>query len=140
MTRSVVSGRQYSSFPPPYSERIVSSSGYVAGEDEESSSLVEQGSSTTWSTANQHIYHLPTDRLTLKVPIPVRVVEADDGEWLASFEEAQISIQGDDIADAYVSLLYDIVDAFDCLTENRGALSVFMEWQLSVLENFIQVR
>ena len=59
---------------------------------------------------------------------------------MASFEEASISMQGNDVVDSYVSLLHDIVDAFECLTENRDSLSSFMEWQLSILEHYIIVR
>ncbi len=59
---------------------------------------------------------------------------------MASFDEAAISMQGDDILEAYVSLLHDIVYAFDCLRENRNSLSAFMEWQLSILKDYIEIR
>ena len=126
MTSSVVQGFQYSTQHDMHVEKS------ATGADSESVPM--------WSTADQHVCHLPTDRYTLKVPIPIRVFETEDGAWMASFDEAAISMQGDDILEAYVSLLHDIVYAFDCLRENRNSLSAFMEWQLSILKDYIEIR
>ena len=62
-----------------------------------------------------------------------------DGEVMASLDEAEISMQGEDVDDAYNALLYDIVDAYECLVENKHDLGIFMQWQLSILSEYIDL-
>ena len=93
----------------------------------------------TWSTADYHAHQLPTDRLSVKRPIPIRLWSTMDGEVMASLDEAEISMQGEDVDDAYNALLYDIVDAYECLVENKHDLGIFMQWQLSILSEYIDL-
>lgn len=69
-------------------------------------------------------------------PIPYRIERMDEGEFRASFDEANIAISGVGRQDAYQSLVAEILDTFDTLT-GEEQLSPATAAQLDVLRTYI---
>lgn len=69
-------------------------------------------------------------------PIPVEIKRADDSTFVARFAEANIAIGGFDAQDAFQSLVAEILDAFDTLTEEAHLTGSAAE-QLRVLRAYI---
>jgi hypothetical protein len=69
-------------------------------------------------------------------PIPYEIDEINAGDFLASFEEANIAIGGSDPGDAYQALLAEILDTFDALVAEPN-LSANAAEQLRILRTYI---
>ena len=69
-------------------------------------------------------------------PIPYKIEKIHDGNYQASFREANIAIGGVDEQDAYQSLVAEILDTFDTLTD-EPLLVPDLILQLQVLRTYI---
>lgn len=81
------------------------------------------------------IVDLHEDGYIVLQPIPI-IIERVDDSFLATFEEANIAIGGVNRQDAYQSLVAEILDTFDALTE-EGHLGPDAAAQLQVLRTYI---
>lgn len=70
------------------------------------------------------------------IPIPVRIQRVDRDTFEASFDEANVAINGVDAQDAYQSLVAEILDTFDTLI-GEPALGGPAAQQLAVLRRHI---
>lgn len=84
------------------------------------------------------IHISPDARYSLLQPIPVRLEPDEDGEWVASFEEANINMSGSDPEDARQALADDIVEAFALFLAEEETLGPGPEKQLAVLRQYLQ--
>lgn len=73
-------------------------------------------------------------RLLQPIPYEINPLRADD--FLATFDEGNIGISGDDAQDAYQSLVAEILDTFDRLS-SEPRLSPAASRQLEVLRRYI---
>lgn len=84
--------------------------------------------------------HLTIDELEdgylVIAPIPITIERVDDQTYQAAFSEANIAISGVDPQDAYQSLIAEILDTYDTLSD-EPALGTHAAAQLQVLRNHI---
>ena len=80
---------------------------------------------------------LPDVKYTLLKPIPVLLNPVGAGEWVASFEEANIAMSGDDPDDAKESLAYEILYAMESYCAEEEALIPDLKSTLTVLRQSI---
>jgi hypothetical protein len=73
----------------------------------------------------------------IRTPIPVNVTCEASADFVASFDQARISIGGESFDDAFGALVIELLDVFDYLTEHRAELGAEPERQLSVLSRYI---
>jgi hypothetical protein len=66
------------------------------------------------------------------------VVEGSDGEFIATFFDANIGMSGDTEEEAVSNLKAIIVDTFELYEENEAVLGPGPQKQLAVLRKFIQ--
>ena len=83
------------------------------------------------------IVDLHEDGYVVLRPIPIKIERVNEGGFLATFSEANIAIGGLDYQDAYQSLVAEILDTFDTLTEEEERLSPDAAAQLQVLRTYI---
>ena len=81
---------------------------------------------------------LPDAGYTLLQPIPVRLERGEEGEWIACFEEANISMSGTEPEEARQALADDIVDTFALFLTEEETLGPEPTRQLAVLKQYIQ--
>ena len=82
---------------------------------------------------------LPDTPYTLLCPIPVQLEPAEDGGWIACFEEANISMPGSDQEDALQMLAEDIVATFALFLAGEATLGPGPQHQLAALKRYLQV-
>jgi hypothetical protein len=82
------------------------------------------------------INSLSDDRLGLVRPLRVELEIVDDEEVIATFEEANISMSGDDIRDAIHGLRAEIVATYN-LYKTQNRLGPEPSRRLKVLEGFV---
>ena len=85
------------------------------------------------------IVDLPDSRCLLLKPIPVHLEQDEDGEWVASFKEANISMSGSSANDAQEALAEDIVAAFVLYLEEEDNLGPGPQRQLAALRKYISI-
>ena len=83
------------------------------------------------------IHTLPDSPYSLRQPIPVHLEKQDDGEWIANFEEANISMSGSDPQEAMTLLAEDIASAFALFLAEEKKLSPRLAQDLTVLRQHI---
>ena len=81
---------------------------------------------------------LPDTAYRLLQPIPVRLEHGEDGEWIACFGEANISMPGSNPEDAQQALADDIVEAFALFLAEEETLGPGPKEQLAVLRQYIR--
>ena len=87
------------------------------------------------------ITKLPDDSpYILLQTIPVNLEEQEDGEWIASFEEANISMSGSTVGEAMDLLTEDIEGAFELFTEEETTLSLRLQHDLITLRRYLRER
>lgn len=69
--------------------------------------------------------------------IPVRIIKAGDLEYVATFEDANISIGGISKHDAFQALVYDVLDTFDYLNAHQPELGPAPRRQLAVMSRHL---
>ena len=69
-------------------------------------------------------------------PIPYEIERIADGDFLATFQAANIAISGFDAQDAYQSLVAEILDTFDALVD-EPRLGQDAAAQLQILRTYI---
>jgi hypothetical protein len=74
---------------------------------------------------------------TIIKDIPVKITEDSALDFVATFEDANISIGGIHKRDAFQALVYELLDLFDYLTANRDTLGPEPQRQLVVLSEHI---
>ena len=74
---------------------------------------------------------------SLRQPIPVRLEKQEDGEWIASFEEANISMSGSDSEEAIELLAENIESAFALFLAEEKKLSPRLAQNFAVLRQYI---
>jgi len=78
------------------------------------------------------------DGYNVRQPIPYEIEQVGEGDYLASFDEANIAIGGLDDQDAYQALIIEILNTFDTLTEEESHLSSAAARQLEILRTYIE--
>jgi hypothetical protein len=79
----------------------------------------------------------PGEPYAVTVPIPVRIVREGELDFIASFEEASISISGESFRDAFQALVLDVLDTFDYLLSHCSDLGPWPEEQLAILKRHL---
>lgn len=82
---------------------------------------------------------LPEAKHSLLKPIPVRLKPVGEGEWLASFDEANIAMTGDTPEEAKELLAYNIIDALELFHAKENALIPDLKQALMVLRQYIEI-
>ena len=88
--------------------------------------------------ATAFISTLPDTDYTLLQPIPVRLERGEEGEWIACFDEANISMSGTEPEEARQALADDILDAFALFLTEEETLGPEPAQQLAVLRRYLQ--
>ena len=88
---------------------------------------------------NVHITELPDTTHALIKPIPIRLKSVGEGEWMASFDEANIAMSGDTPEEAKELLSYDIIDAVELFHANEESLIPDLKRNLMVLRQYIDI-
>ena len=70
-------------------------------------------------------------------PIPYEMERTDDNEFVACVADVNIAISGADKQDAYQSLVAEILDTFDTLTQDEEHLGADAAAQLALLKTYI---
>ena len=86
-----------------------------------------------------HIAELPDAAHVLLKPIPIRLKSVGEGEWMASFDEANIAMTGDTPEEAKELLSYDIIDAMELFHANEESLIPDLKQNLMVLRQYIDI-
>ena len=84
------------------------------------------------------ITDLPSEKFSLTEDIPVMYERGEGGEWVASFQEANIHVSGENQTDAFETLRNYINKTFDILLREEKNLAPVAEKQLSVLKSYIR--
>lgn len=89
---------------------------------------------------DRKIVALPGSKFRLKESIPVRLEgDADEG-WIANFDEANIAISGDTVADALDALSENIAFAMELHMSEEDNLNDHLRDILVTLRRYIEVR
>ena len=89
---------------------------------------------------DRKIVTLPGSKFRLKESIPVRLEgDADEG-WIANFDEANIAISGDTVADALDALSENIAFAMESHMSEEDNLNDHLRDILVTLRRYIEVR
>ena len=89
---------------------------------------------------DRKIVTLPGSKFRLKESIPVRLEgDADEG-WIANFDEANIAISGDTVADALDALSENIAFAMELHMSEEDNLNDHLRDILVTLRRYIEVR
>lgn len=83
------------------------------------------------------ITDLHEEGYALLKPIPITIERIDDADYLASFKEANIAISGSDSQDAFQSLVAEILDTFDSLSEEEENLGRDAAAQFDLLKGYV---
>lgn len=81
---------------------------------------------------------LPSSAYTLIRPIPICLSRNEDGEWIANFKAANISMSGDDPDEAKELLAEDIMSAFALFLAEEKRLSPRLTQDLAVLRQYMK--
>ena len=84
------------------------------------------------------ISSLPGEPYTLLRPIPVKIEQVEQDDFLARFEEANIGMSGETAQEALQNLLIDVLDAFELFCKEETNLGPEPTCQLRVLRRYIQ--
>lgn len=79
----------------------------------------------------------PGEPYAVTVPIPVRIVREGELDFIANFEEADISISGESFHDAFQALVLEVLDTFDYLLSHCSDLGPWPEQQLAILKGHL---
>ena len=86
-----------------------------------------------------HITELPNATHSLLKPIPIRLKPVGEGEWIASFDEANIAMTGDTPQEAKELLSYNIIDAVELFHAKEEVLIPDLKQALMVLRQYIEI-
>ena len=86
------------------------------------------------------IMALPDSKFRLKEPIPVRLEGSVEEGWIASFDEANIAISGDTVADATDALAENIIFAMELHISEEENLNDHLRGVLAALRQYIEVQ
>ncbi len=86
---------------------------------------------------DSRITTLPSEPYKLLKPIPVTIAWVADHEFLASFQEANIAMTGDNPQDAFQNLLAEILDTYEDYTDDGVLLGPEPQRQLEVLKTYL---
>ena len=87
----------------------------------------------TRTTASNRVIQHPS----LKAPILIHLTHVSHREVIATFEEAEIAMSGDDVEDAIQGLLDEILDTLDDFLAERANLGPGPRRQLAVLQEYV---
>ena len=99
---------------------------------------IPKGEQSISSPSPPCIDTLPNPAYTLLRPIPIRLSCDEDGEWVASFQEAHISMSGSDPDEAKELLAEDIVSAFALFLAEEKRLSPRLTQDLTILRQYME--
>lgn len=88
----------------------------------------------------EHINSLPGEPFNLLKPIPVKIERMDENDFLASFEEANITMPGESDLEAFQNLLGHTLDVFEALSNEETSLGPEPARQLKVLRKYLSVQ
>jgi hypothetical protein len=83
------------------------------------------------------ICDMPGESYKLRLPIPVTIRRMGDGEYLASFVEANIGMSGETQQEALQNLIIDILDAFELFLNEENNLGPEPSRELTVLKRYL---
>jgi hypothetical protein len=88
------------------------------------------------SVDGHYLTELDSDKLVLIKPIPVKLEQIHDDEWIASFDAGGIFFSGGTAQEAFDAFEIELIQAYETLKslEERGS---FLSNQLQVLERYI---
>ena len=86
-----------------------------------------------------HITVLPDSPHSLLKPIPIRLKLVGNGEWMASFDEANIAMTGDTPEEAKELLSYNIIDVVEFFHAKEEALIPDLKQALMALRQYIEL-
>lgn len=85
-----------------------------------------------------YISSLHDEPYTLLQPIPIRIEKVEEDDFLACFEEANISMSGETPDEAFQNLIADILEAFELFCTEETTLGPEPTRQLDVLRRYLQ--
>lgn len=86
-----------------------------------------------------YITVLPDATHALLEPIPIQLKPVGNGEWMASFDEANIAMTGDTPEEAKKLLAYNIIDAVQLFHSQEKVLIPDLQQSLMVLRHYIEI-
>ena len=84
------------------------------------------------------ISSIPSEPYILLRSISVKIKRIEDNDFLASFEEANISMSGETEQEALQNLIAHILDVFEIFSEEESSLGPEPARQLRVLKQYIK--
>ena len=89
---------------------------------------------------DRSIVALPGSKFELKEPIPVRLEGNAEEGWIASFEDAEIAMSGDTVAEATDALAENIAFAMELHVSEEDNLNDHLRGVLATLRRYIGVK
>ena len=83
------------------------------------------------------IRNFPGEPYAVRSPIPVSIERIDEGDYLASFEEANIASSGITFQEAYQNLAIELLNIFEKFTEEKNNLGPEPTRQLNILRRYL---
>lgn len=84
------------------------------------------------------INSLPGEPYALLEPIPVKIETVGDGDYIASFDEANIAISGETYQEAFQNLIAEILNSFENFIREEGNLGPEPSRQLRILKRYLK--
>lgn len=89
------------------------------------------------SNSHTSIRNFPGEPYAVRSPIPVSIERIDEGDYLASFEEANIASPGITFQEAYQNLAIELLNIFEKFTEEKNNLGPEPTRQLNILRRYL---
>ncbi len=89
------------------------------------------------ATQRVSIDYFPNEPYRLLKSILVRIQLIGEGDFLASFDEANLAMSGDTAQEALQNLAAHVLDVFELLSEEEGALGPGPTEQLRILRTYL---
>jgi len=87
--------------------------------------------------ANDNIYSLPGEPYKLLKPIPVKLEQFGEHEFVATFQESNIAVSGESPREVFQDLIGHILDMFEILIGEESTLGPEPTRQLRVLKKHL---
>jgi hypothetical protein len=83
------------------------------------------------------ISSLPGEPYTLLQPIPLKIDQVGEGDFLAGFDEANIAMSGETSQEAFQNLIAEILNAFESFSVEEANLGPEPARQLRILKKYL---
>lgn len=83
------------------------------------------------------ISSLPGEPYTLLQPIPVKIEQIEEGDFLAGFDEANVAMSGETYQEAFQNLVAEVLNSFESFITEEANLGPEPARQLGILKKYL---